>query len=494
MSDKTRPNFGNFGDSGLYRSGGFTYEEYLPELRGERGRRVLSEMIRGDAIIGGILFAIDMMIRRLEWRIDPASDDPEAHKWAERIDQAREDMELTWVDTISEASSFIPYGWAVQEIDWKLCAGASDDPIRNSRFDDGVIAWRRWGIRSQDTLLMWEFDPTGTPTAMLQLNPYIGQTNTIPLDKCLHFKTVERKHNPEGISAIRNCYSSWRFKKNIQNLEAIGIERNWVGIPVAKVPSEYLAPGADPKLQASLGTIKTTVTNIRNNEQAGIVWPSDRDEDGNPMFELSFLQTGGSPTLDTDRVIQRHNHDIARSLLAGFIFLADGAGSYALSVNQTGFFARALGAWVNHMCEVINKSAIAPMMRYNGVPEDYWPVLNHGEIGEIDTTGMADTLLSLAQAGLIDVADPDIRAWSANIFGYPAPVQSDAQEAEAGDGEAEPDDPAADPAIKELPVKEQITPKTEAKAAMEPDEIAAALARFDKVPTLADVLKAEVAA
>jgi hypothetical protein len=236
------------------------------------------------------------------------------------------------------------------------------------------------------------------------------------------------------------------------------------------------------------------MTNIRNNEQAGIVWPSDRDEDGNPMFELSFLQTGGSPTLDTDRVIQRHNHDIARSLLAGFIFLADGAGSYALSVNQTGFFARALGAWVNHMCEVINKSAIAPMMRYNGVPEDYWPVLNHGEIGEIDTTGMADTLLSLAQAGLIDVADPDIRAWSANIFGYPAPVQSDAQEAEAGDGEAEPDDPAADPAIKELPVKEQITPKTEAKAAMEPDEIAAALARFDKVPTLADVLKAEVAA
>ncbi len=501
MSDRTNlPDFATIGDSGLYRSSGYLYDEYLLELRGERGRRVLNEMIRGDAIIGGILFAVDMMLRRLEWRVDPAKDVPKAHEWADRVDKARADMELPWVDTITEASSFIPWGWSVQELTWKRCGGRSDDPLKNSRYDDGLIAWRRWGIRSQDTLLQWEFDGEGVPSAMVQLNPYIGATNTIPLNKCLHFKTVERKNSPEGIPGVRNCYNSWYLKKRIQMLEAIGIERNWVGIPIAKIPSEYMSSGASASQLATLAMIDKIVTNVRNNEQAGIRWPSDRDEDGNPLFEFGFLQTGGAATIDTDRVIQRHNHDIARAFLAGFIFLSDGQGSYALSVNQTGFFARALGAWANHICEVINKSAIEPMMRYNGVPEEFWPVLNHGEIGEIDTTTLADSLFNLAGAGLVDTADPDLRAFVANVFGLPAPTQTPEQEAEeegAADVEAS-TGKVGTKVMEKDPPPEPTTPAVtgKPKVAMEDRTIQDALAAFDRsVPaTFRGLLNAEVKA
>lgn len=496
----SRPNFQVYGDAGLNRAAGIIFEEYLPELRGERGRRLLREM-QNDPIIGGILFAVDMMIRRLEWRVEPASDDPAAHTVAERVQQAMDDMELSWVDTIAEAASFIPWGWCVMETEWKVCAGSSSNPLRHSAYDDGWIAWRRWGIRAQDTLLHWQMDPDGTPTAMVQLVPYSGGMFTIPLDKCLHFKTMQRKNSPEGDPAIRDCYTPYYYKKRLQRLEAIGVERNWVGIPMAKLPAEYMSPNATAAQQATLATIKAIVTNLRNDEQAGIVWPSDLDENGNPLFELTLLQTGGAPTVDTDRVIMRHNHDIARALLAGFIFLADGEGSYALSVNQTGFFARALGAWVNHMAEVITKGAIEPMMRYNGVPAEQWPTLEHGEIGEIDMTNMADSLLSLAQAGLIDVADPDMRAFTAKLFGLPTPDQTPEQEEEAEGGQEETAQTdqtgGANPAIKQLPVKEQITPKTEAKpkAAVEPSEIKAAMARFDKVlGTKRGILNAEVTA
>jgi hypothetical protein len=505
MTDKTRkarPDFTVYGDTGLNRASGYLFEEYLAELRGERGRRVLREMLT-DAVIGGIMFAVDMMIRRVDWRIDPASDDPEAQKWASRVDDARSDMELTWTDTIAEAASFIPWGWAVQEIEWKRCNGHTGNPLTHSGLDDGLIAWKRWGIRAQDTLLHWEMDPDGTPTAMIQLVPYTGGMHTIPLNKCLHFKTVQRKNSPEGISSIRSCYTSWYFKKRIQQLEAIGIERNWVGIWHGKVPSEWMSATASPTQAANYAQIKNIVTNIRNDEQSGIVTPIDRDEDGNLLVEIDLIRTDGSPTIDTDRVIQRHNHDIARALLAGFIFLGDGAGSYALSETQIGFFSRALGAWVKHMAEVITKGAIEPMMKYNGVPQEHWPKLNHGEIGEIDMTGLAENLLSLAQAGVIDVADPDLRSFVNTAFGLPVPKQSDAQEAE--------EDAAADPngPVKELPAKEQMDvptvgetepaadaaptvksakprkPKVAAagapKVAMEDREIQDALAVFDRV-------------
>jgi hypothetical protein len=493
----SRPDMTIYGDSGLNRAAGYLYEEYLPELRGERGRRVLREMVN-DPIIGGILFAVDMMIRRLEWRVEPASDDPAAHTVAERVEQAMNDMELTWIDSIAEAASFIPWGWAVCELEWKVCAGPSANPLRNSSFDDGWIAWKRWGIRAQDTLLHWELDDAANPIAMVQLVPYVGKMSTIPLDKCLHFKTVQRKNSPEGVSAIRACYTPYYFKKRIQQLEAIGIERNWVGVPVARIPSEHMAPGAT---STTYQQFKTLVTNLRTDEQSGIVIPSDVDpETKMPLFQLELLQMGGAPTVDTDRVIMRHNHDIARALLAGFIFLADGQGSYALSVNQTGFFARALGAWVTHMAEVITKSAIEPMMRYNGVPQEQWPTLEHGEIGEIDMTNMADSLLSLAQAGMVDVADPDLRAFVAKLFGLPTPKQTPEQEQEAdGGGAPEQDDAAGtDPngPIKKLPVKEQADVPTEGetpKAAMEPSELDAALARFARIAKLSDVLNAEVA-
>lgn len=499
----TRPDYQIYGDSGLNRAAGYIFEEYLPELRGERGKRALREM-GNDPIIAGILFAIAMMLRRLEWPVTPASDDPEAHRIADRVQAALDDMELTFPDTMAEALSFLQWGWALMEVEWKVCRGDTGEPRTQSAFDDGWISWRRWGIRAQDTLLHWRMEPDGTPSAMIQLVPYTGGMFTIPLDKCLHFKTVQRKGSPEGVSAIRPCWTPYSFKKNIQRLEAIGIERNWVGIPMATVPAEWQSPSATATQAANYAAVKSIVTNLRNDEQSGIVWPSDIDpETGKPITELTLLQTGGAPTVDTDRVIQRHNHDIARALLAGFIFLTDGAGSYALSENQTGLFSRALGAWADHMAAVITKGAIEPMMRYNGVPRAHWPALTHEETGEIDPVQMSETLLNLTQAGLIDVADADLRAWTAKSFGYPAPKVSDEQEAEAGDAGA---------AVKPLPVKEQTTPPTEGdaapaepgaatsaeqkpKAAVEPSEIAAALARFEKaLGAKRGILNAEVAA
>ena len=59
------------GNTGLPSVGGRIQDEFLVELRGERGRRVYREMADNDDAVGAILLAIEMMIRSVQYRFDP---------------------------------------------------------------------------------------------------------------------------------------------------------------------------------------------------------------------------------------------------------------------------------------------------------------------------------------------------------------------------------------------------------------------------------------
>lgn len=60
-----------YGRIGQKRWEGQFYEEFLPELSGMRGIKVFQEMEKNDDTVGAILFAIKMMIRQVEWHVEP---------------------------------------------------------------------------------------------------------------------------------------------------------------------------------------------------------------------------------------------------------------------------------------------------------------------------------------------------------------------------------------------------------------------------------------
>ena len=91
-----------------------------------------------------------------------------------------------------------------------------DSPKTNSKYDDGLIGWRKLPIRSQDSLYQWEYDDEDNLIGMTQMPPPNFGLYTIPLEKAIHFRTRSRKGNPEGRSILRNAYRSWYFKKGIQ--------------------------------------------------------------------------------------------------------------------------------------------------------------------------------------------------------------------------------------------------------------------------------------
>ncbi|MGE5619550.1 MAG: hypothetical protein ACM3US_09870 [Sphingomonadaceae bacterium] len=397
-----RINLQAIGTTGLKRSGGYVHEEYLPELRGVRGRQVYREMSEQSSLLGGILFAIEMMIRAAEWSIQPGSDHETDVDQAEFVQTCLDDMETPFKEELSEILTELIYGFAPLEVLYKWRHGDNPgDPTRHSAYDDGLIGWRDWSIRAQESIQEWIFDQEGHAIGFIQQAEPDFMRREVPLSKCMLFRTTSRKNNPEGISALRSCYRDWYFIRHLETIEGIGAERDLAGLPVIYVPSELLAPDATDDEKAILDHCQKLVTSIRRDEQEGLVMPGDVDqESGKALYRIELLSTGGQRQFDTDRIIRRKETRMAAALLADFVLLGhEGRGSYALSSDKTAMFGFALGAWMDGIGAIVNPH-IKTLLRLNGMR---WavapPYLHHGDVETVDPKVWGEFLQNLAAAG-----------------------------------------------------------------------------------------------
>lgn len=410
------------GTTGLHRQGGRIYEEWLPELRGVRWSKIVREMSENDPVIGAILRAIEMLTRQVEWRVDPGAEDTESAADAEFVDQCLMDMSSTWQDTLAEILSMLPWGWSYVEQVYKRREGM--EGATASKFKDNKIGWRKWAIRSQDSLDEWKFDEEGGVQAMVQRSAYDSQARIIPIEKSLLFRTTSRKGSPEGYSVLRNAFVPWYYKTHIQRVEAIGIERDLAGYPVMKIPAEIIT-AADSTIY---NTYKEMVTRIRRDEQEGAVIPSDVDpESKTPLYELDLLSTGGQRQIDTDKVINRCNAQIAMSMLADFMMLGhEKVGSFALASSKTNLFTTALGSFLDSIAEVVNRHAIPRLLRLNGRATDTPPRLMHGDIETIDLAELGDFISKLSGAGFTEHLAEDVQRTILKQAKLPVPAEGEA--------------------------------------------------------------------
>jgi phage gp29-like protein len=396
------------GNSGLKITGGQVSEEFLTALRGPRGRRTLREMADNDPIIGGVLFAFEKTLTRLDWHIEPGEDaDAEAEKQAEFVEECRNDMSDGWSTTLSAIMSSAVYGWSYHEIVYKKRGGISDDPTQKSKFDDGRIGWRKWPVRAQDSLIAWLTDENGGVQGMRQMTD-LGGDVSIPIEKALLFRTNTAKGSPEGRSLLRNAYRPWFFKKRIEEIEAIGIERDLAGLPVAFMDPEYLSSAATPGQVEVRNAVLGIVRDIKRNEMEGVLFPLAYDEKGNKLIDLQLLSSGGSRQFDTDKIVARYNQQIAMSVLADFLLLGhEGVGSQALGASKIDLWLMAVEAIATTVADTVNMHAIPRLLKLNGMDTTNPPRLVFGEIGHVDLKLFGDFIKSMTDAGVI-TPDPTL--------------------------------------------------------------------------------------
>lgn len=397
---------GEIGVTGLRQIGGRIDEEFHKNLQGDRAVEVYTEMIYNSPTVRGVLFAIEMLMRQVKWRVD-APENVEADESVEFLEQCRNDMSFTWEDTIAEVLSMLPYGWSYHEIVYKRRTGPDPlSPGSHSQYDDGKIGWRKLPIRAQPTRLRWEMDKQGGIAGMWQQDLMAGQAPVfIPIEKALLFRANMHKNNPEGLSVLRAAYRPWYYSTRMEEIEAIGVERDLTGYPVAKIPGDHITGNT-----ATFQAWKKAIRNMRRNEQEGLIIPSEVDETTKmPLYDVALLTTPGQRTIDTDPIIQRYEKRIAMTMLADFLFLGqDKVGSYALSGNKMSLFGVALSAWADEIAAVFNRHAVPRLMALNGFPLEAMPRICHEPIEVLDLSILADVIGKLTTAGMPLFPDPKV--------------------------------------------------------------------------------------
>lgn len=416
------------GVTGVKRVSGYVDEEFLPALRGRKAVRVYREMSVNDSMCGAMLFSIDKLLREVEWKVLPADQSEENILAQEFLESCMEDMNEPWDGFIGEVLSELTYGWSWHEIVYKRRLGPWErDPKRRSKYSDGLIGWRKMPIRAQETLLRWSFDESGGIRAMVQMAPPKYQTTVIPIEKSILFRTAIAKGNPEGISMLRTAYRAWYFKKRLEEFEAIGVERDLAGMPVGRVPADYLTAAKGTPQAKTVDAFKKMVRGVRRDENEGLVLPTQYDPDTKqPMFDFELMSSGGTRQFDTNSIIQRYEQRILMSVLADFILVGhESTGSYSLHTDKTGIFRSALNAIVKGIADTLNRYAVPRLFAVNGWKLDQLPRFEPTNVDPPDLAQLAGFISATAGAGMQWFPDPELEKYVREIARLPEMTEED---------------------------------------------------------------------
>jgi hypothetical protein len=390
---KLTPDFSELGTSGINRWGDNVYEEFLPQLQYPRAAKVYKEMSDNDPTIGAIFFAAKQLIRKAGWDVEAASDSQADKDAAEFLRSCMDDMSMSWANTISEILAMLPYGFSFHEIVYKVRKGPHQNNSKyRSKYSDGRIGWSRIPSRSQHTMTGWEFAENGDIKGFRQQAPPSYKSTVIPLSKGLLFRTEIARDNPEGRSLLRNAYRPWYFKKRIEEIEGIGIERDLAGLPVITPPENIdIWDPNNPEGRRIKAIAENLVRNIRRDRSEGVVKPHG--------WELDLLSTGGSRQFDTNGIINRYDNRIAITMLADIVMMGgDKVGSFALGEVKKSMLAASLESLIQHIADVFNTFAVPKLFMFNYFPgiSDYPKI----KPGEVETPDIKDMAFLLRAGGL----------------------------------------------------------------------------------------------
>ena len=396
-------------------TGDIRADEFLQELRGKKAIQKYREMRDNNAIVGSVMYAVEQTLRDVKIEVKPADDSAVAKQEAEFLQSVLDDMDHSLDDHISEALSYLTYGFSWFEVVYKRREGDFRSPKKNSKYEDGRIGIKKIAIRAPWTVESFEVDQnTGEILGMYQEAGWGKRPALIPVEKSVYYRTTSLNNDPSGRSVLRNAYVSYTYLNKIQSYEAIAIERELHGVPIGRMPAEYMSADASVDQAALRNQFDLILRDLKLNEQGYALLPSDLyvDADGKPtnqrLMDIELITANGSRSIDIDPVVKRYQHDIARSLMAEFLMLGSGSGSYALSKTKTDLFLRSLESYINTIVDVLNKQLVERLWQLNGLDWATMPKLVAGDVAPHDLREIAAFLRNINNAGIELQEHPEV--------------------------------------------------------------------------------------
>jgi len=373
------------GVRGLKTLAGLANEEYrLTMPNWNRRIKIFLEM-RDDAIISTLLDAIKLPLLAAPFETRPAEEntpgDIAAAEWL--YDAMHRMYRQAWKSHVSDCLDAIDFGFNVSEI------------ILEKRAD-GRMWPKNIDVRAQETLKRWKWrdDQKDELELFIQTDPDTGAEYEVPVDKCVHVTFRGRKGNPEGKALLATLFRPWRIMKDLENLEAVGVERDVGGMPVAKLPIEGAVSSTD------IDDMETALKGMRNDENSYLILP--------PGVEVSPYGSG-TKQFQVGAIIERYQKLILGVKFAQFLKLGmDKVGTQSLVKGATDFFMLGLESVQDNLTEAWNQQLVPYLINHNSFPgmTDY-PEIYWQPPGKIDAQSLIEALNMAAGAKIFTPTDID---------------------------------------------------------------------------------------
>jgi len=397
-SKKNPPKYEELGKTGTtILAGQIITEEYAPELVGKEALKIYDRMRRSDGVVKATLMACELPIRTANWFIQPVTNSLKDKEIADFVsDCLFNKMTITWNDFLRQALMMISFGFMVFE-----------KVFQEVKFQGmPMIGWRKFAPRLPKTIFAWEtVDKKDGITQYLMT----GEKVSIPIEKLLIFTFQKEGDNWEGISGLRTAYRSWYLKEQIEKINAMGFERQGLGVPYAKLPMGHTELDRRKAIEF--------LTNLRANETGYVIIPQG--------WEVGFLDMKGGTIKDPQESIRRYNREIFIGVLAQFLDLGAGPpGSYALSADQTSTFHNNLTAIAKQIKDIINRYAIQQLVDLNYDNVQNYPTLEFTKVGRIDVDELSNAISRLTISAVpgekpIITPDESIEDYLREVLGLP---------------------------------------------------------------------------
>jgi len=430
-----RMRMSEIGTTGLKVSSGIIYEEARRELRWPDSIKTYKEM-RKDTTISAAIKAYELMISRVKWDVEACEDATDQQKLrAEYIESVMHDMEGSWFQFIKEVVSYLTFGYAViEKVPYRRRY------LNGSKYNDGFVGLKKLAPRSQDSITQWLFSDdgrelTGVEQTVVNNGNYTryqvtGTPIVIPRDRFMLFRADTTKDNPEGVSPLSNCYIAYRFRKELEEIEAVGYSKNINGVPIVWLHPKYMADDASDSDQKIYQYYQKMVRNLHMNEQTGIVMPLMYDEGRNKMFDFQLLSVDNTTAQHIQAAITRWDNKILTALFADVLKLGqDATGSYALSDAKTNMLAMGIEARLKEIQDVLNNDLIPWLYKMNGWRDTEMPKFVYGDLDETDLEAFSKAIQRIKAVGLIAPTPGNVNH-IAEVLGLPDEVDEDMDQEE----------------------------------------------------------------
>lgn len=257
-------------------------------------------------------------------------------------------------------------------------------------------------------------------------------TVCIEVDGPSHLFLVGWNGIPTHNSVLTNAYRPWYFGRNIEQVEAQGLERDMTGTLLMYLTENLLDPSASDEEKAALQGYIDLVEDIRIDPTTAAILPSLFDSSGNRLVSLELLKSAGTRQYNTDSIINRYAQKMAFATLAQFMLLGtDKTGSFALSSNQSDLFLDALNTWCDAIADVINGYGIRRLCELNDWDPAFAPTFSFSRITNASLQEVSEYLQRITNAGALLFPNADLAVELLQLAGL------------SSDGLPDPDDEAA---------------------------------------------------